>query len=113
MDDRKVIGYFAQKSATELFCDNRALVVAGSEETMRKALALRAAVPGTFTIRKTRFGEILAGLRLGGAYAFDEEAYGRFAPLAEATGIARQDFDFTPSEPGKIKFLILDPSPSS
>jgi len=111
--EQKVVGYFASRSATELFCDDRALLIAGSHETLRQAISLRGGAPGNFNIRKTRFGEILTGLRLGGAYAFDEEAYKRFAPLGEAAGIPVQKFDFTPSEVGKIKFLVLDPSQPS
>jgi len=38
-------------------------------------------------IKKTRFGEIINGLRQGGAYAFDQEAYGRFLPLAQLNGM--------------------------
>jgi hypothetical protein len=39
--------------------------------------------PSTSKIKKTRFGEIVSGLRLGAVYAFDEEAYQRFYPLAQ------------------------------
>lgn len=110
MDDTKVIGYFAQKSPTELFCDERALVITGSESLMKQALALHGQSPASaFTIRKTRFRDILAGIQYGGAYAFDEESYRRFAPLAETFGIPRQDFDFTPSKGGKLRLLVLDP----
>jgi hypothetical protein len=36
---------------------------------------------------KTRFVEIVEGLRRGGAYAFDEESYQRFFHLAKLNGI--------------------------
>lgn len=49
---------------------------------------------GKHTIRKTRFGEIMQGLSLGAAYAFDEESYGRFLPLGRAAGLALADADF-------------------
>jgi len=38
-------------------------------------------------IKKTRFGEIVEGLRRGGAYAFDEEAYKRFSHHAKNNGM--------------------------
>ena len=38
-------------------------------------------------IKKTRFGEIIEGLRRGGAYTFDEETYKRFFPLVTLNGI--------------------------
>lgn len=47
------------------------------------------------TIRKTRFGEIMQGLGLGAAYAFDEESYGRFLPLGRAAGLGLADADFS------------------
>jgi hypothetical protein len=47
-----------------------------------------------FTIRKTRLGEILDGVRAGAAYAFDEEAYSGFLPLARAAGLPAVDADF-------------------
>ncbi len=47
------------------------------------------------TIRKTRFGEIMRGLSLGAAYAFDEESYGRFLPLGREAGLALSDADFS------------------
>jgi len=49
---------------------------------------------GTHTISKTRFGQIMQGLSLGAAYAFDEDSYGRFLPLGRAAGLALADADF-------------------
>ena len=46
------------------------------------------------TMRKTRFGEVLQGLTLGAAYAFDEDAYGRFYPLGRAEGLPIAEGDF-------------------
>ena len=39
-------------------------------------------------IKKTRFGEIINGMRQGGAYAFDEESYNRFYDFAITNGVA-------------------------
>jgi hypothetical protein len=50
---------------------------------------------GNHTIRKTRFGEIMRGLSLGAAYAFDEESYRRFLPLGRAAGLALAAADFS------------------
>ena len=47
------------------------------------------------TVRKTRFGEIMQGLSLGAAYAFDEESYERFLPLGRATGLALSSANFS------------------
>jgi hypothetical protein len=45
-------------------------------------------------VRKTRFGEIWRGLRLGAAYAFDAESYARFLPLGRAAGMDLAEPDF-------------------
>jgi len=58
-------------------------------------------------IIKTRFGEIVSGMRMGGVYSFDEEAYGRFLTLAREEGIGFEDVDFTPDRPDEIKFLTI------
>lgn len=41
-----------------------------------------------------RFGEIMRGLQLGAAYAFDKESYGRFYPLARKEGLPVAEGDF-------------------
>lgn len=64
---------------------------------------------GRHTIRKTRFGEILRGLSLGAAYAFDEESYGRFLPLGRAVGLALDDADFSRH---KERFLTVQLKPA-
>ncbi len=75
---------------------------------MRQYLsALGATVP--HTVRKTRFGEIMRGLSLGAAYAFDEESYGRFLPLGRAAGLALSDADFSHR---KERFFTVQLKPS-
>lgn len=112
MNPGKVIGWFATKRGAGQFCDKRALVVCGSEETLRKTLASRGVDPTAMMFQKARMGDIASAIGMGAAYAFDSEAYERFAPEAEKVGIARQNFDFTPSQPGLVKFLILEPKTS-
>jgi hypothetical protein len=64
---------------------------------------------GGHTIRKTRFGEIMRGLSLGAAYAFDEESYGRFLPLGREAGLALADADFSRR---KGRFFTVQVKPS-
>ena len=106
--DSKVIGYFAYSSPQAVVCTGKACVISGSEQAMRTYLS----EPDTatrHTIRKTRFGEIMQGLSLGGAYAFDEESYGRFLPLGRAAGLALTDADFSRH---KERFLTVQIRPS-
>ena len=94
--DTQVIGYFAYLSAMQVVCtDVDACVVSGSNEAMEQYLAeMNPSGAATATVRKTRFGEILRGLELGAAYAFDRESYARFYPLALEAGIPVEAADF-------------------
>ena len=106
--DLTVIGYFGATNRGDVVCDGPACIIAGSYKTMKRYLAIsRDKPPGKVKITKTRFGEILSGLRMGGAYSFDEESYGRFLPLALEEGMELEDLDFTPDHPGDIKFLTI------
>ena len=82
----KVIGYFAYNSRNAL-CDGDACIIAGSEEKIKSHLEKVSKINEKDIIRKTRFGEIIEGLKRGGAYAFDEESYGRFLHLAKINGM--------------------------
>jgi hypothetical protein len=96
MRDTKVIGYFAYSSPMQVVCtDVDACVIAGSSTAMREyAAEIDPHGASKTTVKKTRFGDILRGLELGGAYAFDEESYSRFYPLALDAGIPVAPADF-------------------
>lgn len=95
--DARVVGYFAYLSPMQVVCtDVDACVVSGSSRAMEQYLAeIDPEGAAKATVKKTRFGEILQGLELGAAYAFDEESYTRFYPLALETGfpVAMADFE--------------------
>ena len=94
--DAKVVGYFAYLSPMQVVCaDVDACVVSGSSRAMEAYLAeLHPGGAPQVTVKKTRFGEILRGLQLGAAYAFDRESYARFYPLALEAGIPVAAADF-------------------
>ena len=72
-----------------------ACVISGSVGAMKRYLAeLDPERASEATVKKTRFGEILRGLELGAAYAFDQESYGRFYPLAVSAGLPVEPADF-------------------
>jgi len=109
--DETIIGYFAATNRGDVICDGPACIIAGSYKTMKDYLAKsKTKPPGTVKIIKTRFGEILSGMRLGGAYSFDSESYGRFLPLAQEVGMNFGDVDFTPDKPGDVQFLTITPT---
>jgi hypothetical protein len=97
-----VIGYLAWGSAYELLCDGDAAIVAGSKPKLQTYLAASDAPQAArYAIKPAYLSEVLAGIRLGGAYAFDEEAYTRFYPPAQRAGLKVGPEDFsTPPPPG-------------
>ena len=89
--ESKVIGYFAYNNFGEIFCSEDACIVAGSEELMREYFGNEKRSVDE-VIRKIRFGEIMDNMREGVEYAFDRESYGRFSPLAKASGLSDDGF---------------------
>ena len=94
--DTKVIGYFAYLPPMQVVCaDVDACVVSGSSKAMEQYLSeVNPHEAAHATVKKTRFGEILRGLELGAAYAFDRESYAKFYPLALEAGFPVQAADF-------------------
>ena len=106
--DTKVIGYFAYASPMQVVCTGKACVIAGSEQSMKDYLQeIDPEGAKRRTIRKTRFGEILQGMRLGGAYAFDEESYARFYPLARTEGLNVAEADFKAAHQSGDRFFTV------
>lgn len=106
--DSKVIGYFAYVSSAEVVCTGDACVVSGSEAAMRDyVVELEQERAAMHTIRKTRFAEIMFGIRSGAAYAFDEQAYSRFCPLAREAGLHVAEADFEAAKSRGDRFFIV------
>jgi hypothetical protein len=108
--DSKVIGYFAFSSPTEVICDGDACVISGSEQGMRnyiKAVSLES--PKKNTIKKTRFGEIVKGMKMGAPYAFDEQSYNRFYPLANRIGFNLKEEEFSDQTETGRHFVVIRP----
>ena len=101
-EQSRVIGYFAYASSTDVVCDGDACVIAGSDADLRRYLSELGSGEGINpTLKKTRFGEIMTGLRLGAGYAFDETSYNRFYPLAKREGLDLGPEDFFPTPTGR------------
>jgi hypothetical protein len=107
--DSQVIGYFAYLSPTQVVCtDVDACLVSGSSGAMEEYVAeLHPHRNAAATVRKTRFGEILRGLELGAAYAFDKESYSKFYPLALEAGIPVAAADFAGQRASGNRFFTV------
>lgn len=96
----ELVGYLAQASPWSVCCDGDACVIAGSATQLKTYLQMT--TPGTaaqFRVRKAWWADVLAGLRLGAAYALDAAAYRRFYPLAQRAGLPVQPEDFSTPPP--------------
>jgi len=81
----RVLGFFAYAGPDEVFRFEEACVIAGSRERLQACLAVHPNLrSASLTLAKIRFGDVHAGLDAGAAYALDEEAFKRFAPLFRA-----------------------------
>ena len=86
--DSRVLGFFAYAGPEEVFRFEEACVIAGSRERLQACLATHPKLrDASLTLAKIRFADVHAGLDAGAAYALDEEAFERFAPLARDAGI--------------------------
>jgi hypothetical protein len=101
-NETKVIGYFAYFSPSEVVCDGDACLITGSEVDLKIYISeIGSGREVNPTIKKTRFGEIMRGIRLGAAYSFDETAYNRFYPLAKREGLDVEAEEFFPTATGR------------
>ena len=102
---RRVLGFFAHAGPGEVFRFEEACVIAGSRERLRACLAIHPNLQNaSLTLAKIRFADVHAGLDAGAAYAFDEEAFERFAPLARDAGIDVAE-TFPAGEPDTFSFV--------
>ena len=87
--DKEVIGYFAYNSGTLYsVCDGDACVIAGSAKALNGYVSkLSKGKITDYRVKKTKYGEIVKGLQLGGAYTFDKRAYRRFYSIAKEDGL--------------------------
>ena len=108
--DSKVIGYFAYSSPSEVVCDGDACVISGSENEMQKyLLSVSSGASKKSTIKKTRFSEIHRGMKMGASYAFDEQSYNRFYPLANRVGYNLKEEDFSVKTETGRHFVVVKP----
>ena len=105
-----VIGYFAIHPPQDVLCDGDACIIAGSQSSLNKYLKSLSNSGVEFQKRKTRLSEILQGLSLGGAYAFDQESFKVFYPLANKHGYHLKDEIFTKTETGRHFVIIKNTS---
>ena len=108
---RKVIGYFAFASPIEVVCtgdQGDACIISGSFRAMKAYLKeIDPEEEKGHTIKKTTFGEILRGLKLGAAYGFDEESYKRFYPLARKEGLPVEEGNFSEMKGKGFRFFTV------
>ena len=109
-DYTRVIGYYAFFPPMDVFCDGDACVIAGSKEALLRYIGTDTSSLKS-TIRKTRFGEIMEGIGMGGAYAFDEQSYNRFYPLAAKAGLSVGPEDFSGESVTGFHFVRISVEP--
>ena len=106
--ETKVIGHIALLDKINLFCSGDACIIGGSEEALQGYIDKSDPDDADkYKIKKARYGEILAGLLAGAAYAFDEESYQRFQPIAVKEGHDLSNLNFSDEKKQEGDFLII------
>jgi len=104
---RILIGYIAALQLNVL-CDGDACIVMGSKFKFRSHLANN---PQThdkdYVLKKAWFDDILTGIQYGAPYAFDEEAFRLFYPLAQRAGLNLPPPDFNVTPPPDLPLPAL------
>ena len=91
---RILIGYIAALQLNVL-CDGDACIVMGSKFKFRSHLAGNPQTHGKdYVLKKAWLDDILTGIQYGAPYAFDEEAFRLFYPLALRAGLNLPPPDF-------------------
>lgn len=85
--DEKIIGYVAFHPSFQMFCEDGACIVAGTQSSMNRYLKSSSSDPKEFEKRKTSYVQIVSGMEAGGFYAFDIESYKIFNSLAKKIGL--------------------------
>lgn len=97
-----LIGYIAALQLNVL-CDGNACIVMGSKFKFRVHLTNN---PQTcnkeYVLKKAWFDDILTGIQFGAAYAFDQDAYRLFYPLAQRAGLDLKQEDFSTPPPADL-----------
>jgi hypothetical protein len=112
----KVVGYFSHSPRGGVFCDGDACIIAGTESLMYSYIQAmmisddKTKKKKSMVVRKTKFGEILAGLAQGGSYAFDKEAYLKFFSFAkkyELNNFPEPEDFFSKQSPMGLHFIRI------
>ena len=88
INDKKVIGYIASYSRTEVLFVGDACLVMGSEKKLQHHISKNVLEQKAITtLKKIRFGDIIRSMSHGEKIVFDEESYYRFYPLGKQIGL--------------------------
>lgn len=104
--EEKLIGYVAFHSSQQMYCEQGACIVAGTQSFMNKYLKASSSEPKDYQKRKTLFHQIVDGMEMGGSYAFDLDSYKIFSPLAKKSGLNLMEEDKSPAIPGQ-RFIFV------
>jgi hypothetical protein len=109
-NDKKVIGYIASYSRTEVLFVGDACLVMGSERKLQHHILKN--VPekrSKANFKKIRFVDIMRAINHGEKIVFDEESYNRFHPLGKQIGLQTEAPSCNTNEKSGSNFYLLGP----
>jgi len=88
IDDKKVIGYIAKYSISEVLFVGEACLIMGSEKQFQDHISKNVPEHKTkLSLKKIRSADIILGINNGEKIILDEESYKRFRPLGKKIGL--------------------------
>jgi len=84
----KIIGYFSYTKSGNVFCDGDSCIILNSKKLIRKLLQTKASIDlEQDLIKKTTFGEVIKGIKLGASYILDKDSYNIFHTIAKTNAM--------------------------
>jgi hypothetical protein len=108
IDDKKVIGYIAKYSRTEVLFVGEACLIMGSEKQFQDHISKNVPEHKTkLSLKKIRFADIIRSINNAEKIILDEESYKRFRPLGKKIGLQTDIPSSDTNETGVSNFYLI------
>ncbi|MFT5085375.1 MAG: hypothetical protein ACI9Y1_003434 [Lentisphaeria bacterium] len=83
----KTVGYVAVHPSMTMYCEDESCIVVSTQSALNKLLKSAFDDVSVFEKRKAKFHEVIEGMEMGGAYAFDKQSCKIFKHIAKTQNV--------------------------